>query len=79
MTLHRLEHVLPNAHWLKQPIDEFMKTLCVTEDEARKIEQETQQRNSPEWFCAHRFRLTSSVFEEIIHRRAETPPDALVM
>jgi len=56
-----------------------MKSLCVTEDQARKIEQETRQRNSPEWFRACRFRLTSSVFEEIAHRQAEIPPDALVM
>ena len=62
-------HVLPDACRLKQSVDEFMKSLCVTEGEARKIEQETrQQRNSPEWFSARRFRLTSSVFGEIFHR-----------
>ena len=73
-------HALPDDHRLKQSIDGFMKRLCVTEDEARKIEQGTrQQRNSPEWFSARRFRLTSSVFGEIFHRRAETPPDALVV
>ena len=38
-----------------------------------------QQRNSPEWFAVRRFRLISSVFGEIFHCRAETPPDVLVL
>ena len=73
-------HAVPDDHVLKQSIDEFMKTICVTENEVREIEQRTrQQRKSPEWFSARRFRLTSSVFGEIFHRRAETLPDALVV
>lgn len=73
-------HSLPNELQLKRSVDEFMKSLHVTESEARRIEQTTrQQRKSPEWFAARRFRLTSSVFGEIFHRCAETPPDALVV
>ena len=54
-----VSHALPDDSRLKQSIDAFMKSLCVNEDEARKIEQETkQQRNSLEWFSARRFRLT---------------------
>ena len=46
-------HTLPDDHVLKQPIDEFMKTICITENEAREIEQGTrQQQKSPEWFSA---------------------------
>ena len=37
-------HGLPNEHQLKQSIDEFMKGLGVTEDEARMIEQGTRQQ-----------------------------------
>ena len=75
-----MTHALPDDRQLKQSIDGFMKSLCVTEDEARKIEQGTQQqRNSPDWFSARRFRLKSSVFGKVFHRRAETPPDRLVV
>ena len=71
---------LPDEFQLQRSIAEFMKGLVITEEEARKIEQRTrQQRHSPEWFAASRFRLTSSVFGEIFHRRPDTPPDALVV
>ena len=44
---------IPYLMIIKQPIDEFMKTICVTENEAREIEQGTQQQQkSPEWFSA---------------------------
>ena len=80
MTMTTSAHDLPSGHQLKQSIDEFMKSLCVTEDKARDIEQTTrQQRNSPEWFAVRRFRVTSSTFGEIYHRRPDTPPDALVV
>ena len=38
-----------------------------------------EQRNSPEWFAARRFRITASIFGDIIiHRRPETAADNLV-
>ena len=49
MTLHRLEHVLPNARWLKQPIDEFMKTVLLRMRQGRsskKLSNETHQSGS---------------------------------
>ena len=40
---------------------EFIKSLQVTEDQARAIEQNTiEQRNSPYWFEVRKFRLSWS-------------------
>ena len=39
----------------------------------------TQQRNSKQWFEARRYRLTASLFGEVLRRRLETTPDALVL
>ena len=73
-------HDLPSNLELKRSVEEFMKCLSVNEDKAREIERTTrQQRNSIEWFTVRRFRITSSTFGEIYHRRPETPPTALVV
>ena len=52
----------------------------MTEDDIQAIEQSTQeQRNSVKWFQARHYRLTSSLFGAVLHRKPSTPPDALVI
>ncbi len=47
---------LPDSDSLLQTIEEFTKTLQVTEAEAQSIERETiAQRNSPRWFEVRRY------------------------
>ena len=76
----QLAPVLPYVSNLKETILAFKTSLSVTEDEIREIEQSTrEQRNSTMWFLARRFRLTSSLFGAVLHRKPSTPPDALVM
>ena len=71
---------LPDQTALNETVTEFMKSLQVTEDQARAIEQNTiEQRNSPYWFEVRKFRLTSSYFGTIMRRRSGTPVDKLVL
>lgn len=74
-----ITHALPDDRRLKQSIDGFMKSLCVTEVRQGRSSKKLSNNETHQWFSARRFRLTSSVFGEIFHRRAETPPDALVV
>ena len=54
---------------LEQTIIEFKKSLNITMQQAREIERNTQsQRHSPEWFAAHRYRITASIFRLIYSR-----------
>lgn len=73
-------HNLPNTVQLKETIAEFKKTLCVTLMEARDIERNTrEQRLSPLWFAVRRHRITASMFGSVLSRKADTPPDSLVL
>ena len=66
----------PNKAELKKSIEAFKYSLELTSDEIRHLERKTrEQRNSPEWFAARRFRITASIFGDIIHRRPETDTD----
>lgn len=70
---------LPSCENLQQTIAEFKKSLQVTSEEIRSIERKTVgQRHSPMWFMARRFRITASVFGEVLRRKPDTPPDNLV-
>ena len=71
---------LPDVTVLKETIASFKQSLALSEAEVRAIEQSTkEQRRSPQWFEARRFRLTSSLFGAVMQRRATTPPDNLVL
>lgn len=71
---------LPSEEELKSAIVEFKKSLNVTMHQAREIEGKTRnQRHSPEWFAARRYRLTASMFGLIYHRKPNTPPDSVVV
>ena len=61
-------------------VEEFKKSLMVSEEKAREIERTTvKQRTSPEWYSVRRYRPTASVFGEIFLHMSQTPPDKLVL
>ena len=71
---------LPTDGELRRTIDYFKQSLEVTQDQARQIERDTRdQRMSSMWFAIRRYRLTASMFGDVILRRPETPPDKLVL
>ena len=58
----------------------FKKTLEVEPEKAREIERETcGQRLSSAWFIARRYRLTSSLFGDVLSRRPTTALDNLAL
>ncbi len=61
-------------------MEAFKASVTVSEEDIRKIECDTkQQRNSPSWYEARRYRITSSIFGIVLRRRPDTPPDSLVL
>ena len=71
---------LPPHHDLRYTIEEFKKSLHVSEEAARKIEIETrEQRFSSPWYAVRRYRLTASSFGEVFRRKTDTAPDALML
>ena len=70
---------LPSDEHLEYSIIEFMESLAVTMEQARKLEFETRsQRHSPEWFAARHYRIMASNFGQIYTRKPSTAPEALV-
>ena len=70
---------LPSDEHLEYSIIEFMESLAVTMEQARKLEFETRsQRHSPEWFAARHYRIMASNFGQIYRRKPSTAPEALV-
>ena len=71
---------LPSQQQLALSVHEFKSSLQVSDQRAREIERNTrEQRHSSEWYSVRRYRLTASHFGEIFHRKADTPPNALVV
>lgn len=71
---------LPADGELRRTLDFFKHSLEVTQDQARQIERDTRdQRMLSTWFAVRRYRLTASMFSDVISRRPETPPDKLVL
>lgn len=56
-----ITHALPDDRRLKQSIDGFMKSLCVTEVRQGRSSKKLSNNETHQWFSARRFRLTSSV------------------
>ena len=70
----------PSLPTLKATVAAFKESLSMSQEQIDKLECETRnQRKSSTWFSARRYRLTSSMFGEILHRRNDTQPDALVL
>ena len=71
---------LPAKHQLEQGVTAFIQSLHVSAEKIREIERNTKdQHQSPHWFNARRYRLTASLFGEVLRRRPDTAPDSLVL
>ena len=61
-------------------VSEFRAKLVVTEEDARKIENETKaQRNSPKWFKARQYRITALRFGLVKRLKIASSPTNLVL
>ncbi len=61
---------LPTISDLQRTVGEFLKSLEVSEEEARSIERKTiGQRESPFWFAVRKYRVTASMFGEVMRLR----------
>ena len=70
---------VPDTPLLKETVSAFKDSLKVPADKLREIEQNTrEQRQSLVWFSVRRYHITASCFGEILRRKPETPPDALM-
>ena len=73
-------HSIPADADLKTTMSAFKDSMNISEAKAREIEQSTrQQRLSPLWFSAHRYKITASKFGRVLSLKRETKPDNLVM
>ena len=71
---------LPDNAQLKSTIATFMESLKLSTQKAREIEQDTrEQHHSSLWFAVRRYRITASLFGDVLQRRQGTPPDNLVL
>ena len=71
---------IPSLTDIRENVTAFKRSLEMTAEQLREIEQKTrEQRNSHFWFSVRRYRLTASHFGEILRRKADTPPDKLVL
>ena len=71
---------LPGKQNLVERVSAFIESLHVLEGRIREIEMATREQcRSPKWFDARSYRLTVSLFGEVLCRRPDTPPDSLVL
>ena len=75
----RIPSELPDNAQLKSTIAAFMESLKISTEKACKIEQDTREHHSSLWLAARRYRITASLFEDVLQRRQDTPPDNLVL
>lgn len=71
---------LPDESNLKSTITAFKETLQTSPEQIHEIERNTtMQSQSAQWFAVRKYRITASLFGEVLQRRKETPPDNLVL
>ena len=71
---------LPGIEKLKKSVSAFKESLSIYDAKIREIELNTrEQRESTLWFQAGCYRITSSLFGQILRRKEQTPPDSLVL
>ena len=71
---------LPSIEKLKKSVSAFKESLCLSDEKIREIELNTrEQRESALWFQARRYRITSSLFGQVLRRKEQTPPGSLVL
>ena len=72
--------VLPSKKALQQRVEELKKSLQITEQKMREIEQATREQSlSSLWHSVRCYRITASHFGAIRRRRPTTPPQSLVL
>ena len=72
--------VLPSKMELRERVEEFKKSLHLPLQKQREIEQSTiSQSKSSLWYSVRRYRITTSLFGSVFHRKATTPPNSLVL
>ena len=71
---------LPDIEKLKKSVSVFKESPSISDEKIREIELNTrEQRESTLWFQARRYRITSSLFGQVLQRKEQTPPDSLVL
>ena len=71
---------LPDIEKLKKSVSVFKESLSISDEKIREIELNTrEQRESTLWFQARRYRITLSLFGQVLQRKEQTPPDSLVL
>lgn len=71
---------LPGIDMLKQTMQAFKDSMQITAEKAREIERNTRdQRSSSLWYYVRRYRLTASIFGQVLSRKSTTAPDSLVL
>ena len=79
-TAHELTLGLPTKQQLIESVKAFIESLQVSDERIREIERSTrEQHRTPLWFDVRRYRLTASLFGDVLRRSPDTPPDALVL
>ena len=71
---------LPGIEKLKKSVSAFKESLSISDEKIREIELNTrEQRESTLWFQVRCYRITSSLFGQVLRRKEQTPPDSLVL
>ena len=71
---------IPATSAIKEAVSAFKESLIMPTAKLQEIEQNTRaQGDSQLWYSVRKYRITASKFGEILHRRAITPPDRLVL
>ena len=71
---------LPKQSSVTDTIAAIKDSLKLSEEKLREIEFNTRkQKQSNQWFKVCRYCLTSSLFNHVLRRRSDTPPDSLVL
>ena len=71
---------IPVTSAIQEAVATFKESLIMSTSKLQEIEQNTRaQRDSLLWFSVRKYRITASKFGEILHHRANTTPDRLVL
>ena len=71
---------LSSLEQLKTTVSAFKQSLAVSDEKVREVELNTkEQRESSLWFQVRQYRITSSLFGQVLRCKEQTPPDSLVL
>lgn len=79
-TASTTDPTLPDVENLRKTVEAFKVSLTMSDEAIREVERDTKnQRKSALWHEVRRYRITASVFGDILRRRPDTPPNSLVL